>query len=114
MPRGIKKIEEVVTPTVISPTENVPQGTVEAKPVTKKVERVRKYSDTKDHKGEGEPLCFNCGHRQDMHYIERRRVEQRVGQNFLKEQITYEVMHRENDYSGARPCNHACLCTQYE
>jgi hypothetical protein len=112
MPRGQYERKKQEVAAEEQPLENVPQETI-AKPVAK---NVRKFSDEKDHKGAGEPLCMNpkCGHRQDMHYIERRHTEQRVGKNFLGETIGYDVMHRSKDYSGARPCNHACLCTEFE
>lgn len=116
MPRGVyerkaKEVQnEISTDVVVN--ENVPRETIEEQPKLK--QRVRMYSDNKDHKGEGEPLCLKCGHRQDMHYIERRNILQKVGKNFLGETITYEEMDRQKDYGGARPCQHACLCKEFE
>jgi len=77
-------------------------------------ERVRQYSTSKDHKGEGEPLCFGCGHRADMHYIEHRWIEQKMGKNLQGDVGMIEIQHRRPLYDGARPCQHACLCKAYE
>ncbi len=76
--------------------------------------KVRQYSNNRDHKGEGEPLCLNCGHRSDMHYIEHRWTEQRVGKNLQGDFLQIEELKRRHVYDGARPCQHACLCKAYE
>lgn len=118
MPRGIydrskNKTQDVVVPEVIktvdNPVDDVPRGTIEQKPV-----RVRQYSTNRDHKGEGEPLCFNCGHRSDMHYIEQRWTEQKMARNLQGDMGMIEQIKRKPIYDGNRPCQHACLCKQYE
>jgi hypothetical protein len=76
--------------------------------------KIRQYSTNKDHKGEGEPLCFGCGHRSDMHYVEHRWTEQRVGKNLQGDFLTVEERKMRKMYDGARPCQHACLCKSFE
>ena len=109
MPRGVyeRKKEEVITQpqTTETPIQNVPRGTTT---------RIRKYSTNKDHKGEGEPLCFNCEHRSDMHYPEHRWTETRMARNLQGDMGQIEILNRKPIYDGARPCNHACKCTAYD
>lgn len=103
-----KPKEENVVQTVDKPVEKVVETVEQRQP------KVRQYSNNRDHKGEGEPLCLNCQHRSDMHYIEHRWTEQRVGKNLQGDFLTVDVHHRKQNYDGARPCQHACLCKAYE
>ncbi len=114
MPRGIyerSKKQEVVSEETVQPvveqTVNVPRETIQAQP-----KKVRKYSD---HKGEGEPLCLNCEHRQDMHHTWTYHEEARMVKNPLGEIIPYINKWKEMKIEeGNRPCQHACLCKNYE
>ena len=94
-------------------TEDVSGVAIQEKPEVK-VERVRQYSPREDHKGQGHPLCLGCQHREDMHYTERRWTETKFGKNLQGDFVQVEVQHREPVYSGAKPCQHACLCKAYE
>jgi len=106
---GVTNLSEIVIPAVYEAQKNVPHGTIE--PVK---EKVRQFSTNKDHKGEGEPLCFNCGHRADMHYTEHRWTERRMAKNLQGDIGELEIPYRKPVYDGARPCQHACKCTGYE
>lgn len=111
-----KPKEEIISgPTAIELPEGMTMNQA-VKEINKQIreERIRQYSNNRDHKGEGEPLCLNCGHRSDMHYIEHRWSEQRVGKNLQGDFLTVDVHHRKPNYDGARPCQHACLCKAYE
>lgn len=93
-------------------TEEIVEAQIEKemKPV-----KVRKYSDNKDHKGEGEPLCLNCEHRQDMHHLwnyhEKTVVGKTLGGEMLTQEVKWKTVKIED---GNRPCQHACLCKNYE
>lgn len=101
-----QEVEVVNKP--VEKVESVLRRTVEQKP------KVRQYSTNKDHKGEGEPLCLNCSHREDMHYIEHRWTETKVGRNLQGDIAEVHIQNRKAVYDGHRPCQHACKCTQYE
>lgn len=114
MPRGIydRKKETETNVVVEEQGKIVPRETISVPKAD--LPRQRQYSTNKDHKGEGEPLCLNCGHRSDMHYIEHRWTEEKIGRNLQGDIGTIEVTKRRQIYDGARPCQHACLCKQYE
>lgn len=94
MPRGIKNAvaEEVAE---VAPDE-------------------RRFSDEKDHKGLGHPLCLNCGHREDMHHVWKhvQRIEEYRDRMGVVNQKT--VVDRLQDYDANKPCQHACKCTEYK
>ena len=101
--REVEDVEVIDSPVAV---EDVPRETIK--------EKVRVYSTNKDHMGEGEPLCLNCGHRQDMHYIEHRWTEKIVGKNLQGDFLQIDELKRKKSFDGARPCQHACLCKGYK
>lgn len=85
----------------------------EIKNAVKTASKEREFSDDKDHKGAFHPLCFGCKHREDMHHSWQ---SEQVLQDFRDQtgkvsQRLVTIKHKV--YDAARPCQHACKCTEY-
>lgn len=103
-PVEVQKIEDVTSDTPI---------TIVDPPKTK--ETVRRYSTEEDRKGPHHPLCLICDHREDMHHDWKyfTRVE-RVRDLSNGRWMDREVEDKEPTFNRARPCQHACPCTDYK
>lgn len=119
MPKGIyeRKPKEVDNQIV---EENVSRGTSDIAVAEPKVKvtatpPVRKYSTDADHKGPNEPLCFECGHRQDMHHTWDYYKESVQMRDVFTGQFHIETVEKKRPvFDRERPCQHACLCKEYK